>query len=274
MKRIEVAEKSTILEVVQTNMGYTSTTKARKIIKNAHVRVNGKMVNIPSTVVDKGDAIEVYPEPLIILKKIDIPPCEVVFENKDFLAFIKPAGYTTAHPDPKVRTSFNLMKRWMQARDPQMTDIHFVNKIEKDASGIVLVAKNFKWRKYLQDEWATFRRRYYVLVDGDFSDSGVIRVKTGTKIQTEVNFPFRRMKSNGLYSLVRIDLEEGQKDMFDDELKGKGIPIVGNRFDRKKGDAYEHKAKHFFSIEIPDMDKKEVHLVKTPVPKAFLKLTR
>lgn len=274
MKRIEVAEKSTLLEVVQKNMGFKSTTKTRKTIKNAHVRLNGKMVNIPTTEVNKGDQVEVYPEPLIVLKKIDVAPCEVVFENKDFLGFIKPAGYTTAHPDPKVRTSFNLMKRWMQARDPELTDIHFVNKIERDASGIVLIAKNFKWRKYLQEEWSSFRRRYYVLVDGDFSDNGVVRIKTGNKIQTEVNFPFRRMKSNGLYSLIRIDLEEGQKDMFDDELRSKGIPIVGNKNDLKKTDPIDHKAKHFFSIEVPDPETKEVHLVKTPVPKTFLKLTR
>ena len=101
-------------------------------------------------------------------------PYEVVYEDENILAYIKPAGMVFASPKPQVKTSFTAMKLWMTKARPKCECIQFVNRIEKESSGISIIAKNLVWRKHLQDQWQHFQRRMYVLVEGHLPADDVL----------------------------------------------------------------------------------------------------
>ena len=161
MEGFEVQNAGTLVDAITAQGGYSTRTKARKAIKNGAVKLDGQIVKIPSTIVEPGMLVQ-HDRNRNALKKAtapkvsfnpDKPPFEIVFEDDNFLAYVKPSGWITASPKPQLSTSYSRMKSWLEKKSRSNSDLHFINKIEKDQSGICLIAKNRKWREYLQENW-------------------------------------------------------------------------------------------------------------------------
>ncbi|MGB1032526.1 MAG: pseudouridine synthase, partial [Flavobacteriales bacterium] len=195
----------------------------------------------------------------------------IVFENDKILAYIKPPGIVTAHQSAKIKSSYSYMKRWMESQNPDNTELNFVNKIDKEATGIAIIAKSLKWRKDLQSNWESYTRRYYILVEGEAHDKGVFDLTTKEDKDT-YEVKFRLMRTNGLYSMLRLDLEPGTPDHFEGDLEATGVKMLGHG--RMKKSELGYKAKHLFSVNLTDSEGKSIAELKTPVPKAFLKLVK
>lgn len=263
-------EQTTLLAFLQAKVGYASTTKTRKVIKSGRVKVDGNLVKIPSTTLSIGQNVELLDQPTIAVAtpKQTEAPFKVLFEDENILAYLKPEGWITAHSNVKMKTTYTGMKRWMEAKieDP---DLHFVNKVEKDASGIAIIAKSLRVRKELQDSWKKMSRRYYILIYGEPEKKGVFKLETFE--DKEVYFlPFETMRSNGLYSLLRVETGDGIPDSFEGDLQHKGTQMLG--FGKMKESPLGAKGKHLFSIEFELFGKE--YEIKTQVPKAFLRLVK
>jgi 23S rRNA pseudouridine1911/1915/1917 synthase len=277
MKKLVVESPDTLLNIVQQMAGLNSTSKARKVIKTGHVTVDQKVIKIPGGQIKKGQEVTLLNEPVVEAISGAPAPFKVIFENADFLVYEKPSGLSTASPKPKLRTTYSLMKDWMLQRNPDERDLHFVNKVERDASGLVMIAKSLKWRKYLQTNWETFVRGYYLVVQGRVPDDGQVQPKR-KKGQPEPKpgekYPFRSMKTNQQFALIRIRLEHGQEDRFEAIFAKNYLPILGVKGTKDVPNPLKRKAKHLFELNIPHPDKKETIKVQTPVPREFLNLIK
>ena len=263
-------EQTNLLSFLQAKVGYASTTKTRKVIKSGRVKVDGNLVKIPATALSVGQSVELLDQPAIAvgITKQTEAPFNVLYEDENILAYLKPEGWITAHSNVKMKTTYTAMKRWMEAKieDP---DLHFVNKVEKDASGIAIIAKSLRIRKELQNSWKKMSRRYYILVHGEPEKKGVFKLETFE--DKELYFlPFETMKSNGLYSLLRVETGNGVPDSFEGDLQHKGTQMLG--FGKMKESPLGAKGKHLFSVDFELFDKS--YEVKTQVPKTFLKLVK
>lgn len=273
MKFSNQTEESTLLDLIMKNVGYSSATKARKIIKSGRVKVGGKLNRIPSTKVEVNQEVELLDKPQIDVRTKSTPsaPYPVIFEDDKILAYIKPPGIVTAHQSAKIKSAYSYMKRWMESQDPDNTDLNFVNKIDKEATGIAVIAKSLKWRKELQTNWEKFTRRYYILVEGESHDKGIYDLTTKDERHT-YDVRFRLMRTNGLYSLMRLDLEPGIPDHFEGDLEAIGVKVIGHG--RMKKSALGYKAKHLFAVKLEDQEGNLIADLKTPVPRAFLNLVK
>lgn len=262
-------EQITLLAFLQAKVGYASTTKTRKVIKSGRVKVDGNLVKIPSTQLTSGQTVELLDQPIAVATpKQTEAPFKVLFEDDNILAYLKPDGWITAHSNAKMKTTYTAMKRWMESKieDP---DLHFVNKVEKDASGIAIIAKSLKARKDLQDSWKKMSRRYYIMVHGEPEKKGVFKLETFE--DKEVYFlPYENLRSNGLYSVLRVETGNGVPDSFEGDLQHKGTQMLG--FGKMKESPLGAKGKHLFSVEFELLGKD--YEIKTQVPKSFLKLVK
>lgn len=277
MKKLAVETPNTLLNIVQQLAGFNSTSKARKVIKSGQVTVDQKVVKIPGAEVKEGQEVTLMDEPVKVAVKGAQAPFKVLFENADLLVYLKPSGLSTASPKPKMRTTYTLMKDWMIQRTPDHTDLHFVNKVERDASGLVVIAKSLKWRKYLQTNWNSFGRGYYLVVQGRVPDDGKVQPKF-KKGQPEPKpseqYPFRLMKANQQFALIRTRLEDGQEDRFESVFAKNYLPVLGVKGAKDVPNPLKRKAKHLFELNISHPDKKETIKVQTPVPREFLNLIK
>ena len=176
MEGFEVQNVGSLVDALTAQGGYATRTKARKAIKNGAVKVDGNVVKIPSTPVEPGMEVKhdrgrktVKKAPKnyhnkASFKHSEKSPFEIVFEDDNFLAYVKPAGWVTASPKPQMSTTYSRMKVWLEAQSARNRDLHFINKIEKDVSGICLIAKNRSGENTCKKSGLTLDKGYIFLL--------------------------------------------------------------------------------------------------------------
>lgn len=156
MESKQVTADMPLLEFLMEHGQYSTRTRARTAIKAGAITVDGKVLKIPSADLTAGQTVTW--QSLAAHKQVkdfDLggtasdrakatkAPYEVVYEDENILAYIKPAGIVFASPKPQVKTSFTAMKTWMTKARPKCECIQFVNRIEKESSGISIIAKTW-----------------------------------------------------------------------------------------------------------------------------------
>ena len=131
--------------VVANHCPQLSRTRVQELIAGGLVLLNGKSTK-DSHKVHAGDAIEVVPEPRPALRaEAESIPLDTLYEDEDVIAINKPAGMTVhAGSGNSHGTLVNALlgrgQSLSQTGDPLRPGI--VHRLDKETSGIVLVAKN------------------------------------------------------------------------------------------------------------------------------------
>lgn len=223
-----------------------SRSKVQKLIKDERILVNNKKVNASYTI-KLGDNIEIADDLSfeINIESEDIP-LDVVYEDKDLLIVNKKSGMVV-HPAPGNYhgTMVNaLMHRFeLSSKDPIRPGI--VHRIDKDTSGLLVVAKNDEVHEKLSDmiKEKQVERVYYALVDGIIPhETGTIDAPIGRdpnnrqKMKvTDINskdaithFKVLKRYQNDNKSLIECKLETGRTHQIRVHMNYIGYPIYND----------------------------------------------
>ncbi|MBE7534721.1 MAG: RluA family pseudouridine synthase [Anaerolineales bacterium] len=149
-----------------------SRSRIQGLIAAGYVDVNGRAARKTGQLLEAGTALEVrIPPPVqteIIAEQI---PLDVVFENDDLLVVNKPAGMVV---HPAVGHSSGTLVNAVLGYDAEIEGIGgeerpgVVHRLDKDTSGLILLAKNERAHRWLQDQFRLRRveKTYLALVDG------------------------------------------------------------------------------------------------------------
>lgn len=214
------------------------------LINDAHVRVNGKIVK-PSYAVQPADEVSVtlpLPQPTdIVAENI---PLTIMYEDADLLVVDKPAGMVV-HPAPGHATGTlvnALLYHYptMQIGDDLRPGI--VHRIDRDTSGLLVVAKNDRAKTQLQTQQQAreMLKIYLALIEGHFKEpQGVIDapidrhptdrlrmaiMQSGRSARTH----YRTCELLGPYSLIEAKLETGRTHQIRVHFTHKHHPVVGD----------------------------------------------
>ncbi len=149
-----------------------SRTEIQRWIKEGLVRVNGR-ASKPGYKLEPGDIIEVdipAPEPYEEVKPEPIP-LDILYEDDDVLIIDKPAGMVV-HPAPG-HSSGTLVNAILY-HCPDLEGVGgverpgIVHRLDKDTSGLILVAKNSRAHRELQRQFKEreIEKAYIALVEG------------------------------------------------------------------------------------------------------------
>lgn len=176
----------------------------QKLIEKGNVQVNGSCCNIKKYKVKESDTIEVrIDEPEILKIKPENIPIEIVYEDEDLLIVNKPQGMVV-HPAPGNYSGTLVNALLYHCKNLSAingtTRPGIVHRIDKDTSGLLMIAKTNKAHeslaKQLKDH--SIHRIYLALV------YGVIQEEKGT-IQTYIGrHPVNRLK-------MAVVMENGKK---------------------------------------------------------------
>lgn len=218
----------------------------KTLIEVGKVTVNGKAEKA-GKILKVGDEITVFydePKPLD-LEPVDIP-LDIVYQDKDLAVINKPQGLTVhAGNGVKGATLVNALLYHLDALSGINGVIRpgIVHRIDKDTSGLLVVAKNDKAHVSLAEQIKskTCQRIYIALLEGRLTaDNGTIDTFIG---RSEKNRTMMAVKNSGRkavthykvikrykgYTLCRFELETGRTHQIRVHARYMGHPIVGDK---------------------------------------------
>ena len=212
------------------------------------VLVNGNPAK-PNYKLKPGDIIELaVPEPIELEIKAENISLDIVYEDNDMLVVNKPQGMVV-HPAAGNYTG-TLVNALLYHCGDSLSGINgekrpgIVHRIDKDTSGLLLVAKNDNAHQKLSSQIKehSLTRAYKALVHGNIKqDSGRIDAPIGRhpsdrkkmtitdKNSREAVTNFRVLERYGRYTFVECILETGRTHQIRVHMSKNGHPIVGDK---------------------------------------------
>lgn len=199
-----------------------------RILRKGEVRVNKKRIKADYKLKD-GDTVRIPPVTLTVdetatpaistkLNKVaELEAC-IIFEDDHLLILNKPSG-TAVHGGSGLK--FGAIEA-LRALRPNARFLELVHRIDRDTSGILLVAKKRSALRHLQAQFRekTVQKYYFALVMGSWKPS--IRKVTAPLLKNEVN-SIVRVNANGKDSDTRFKVLES----FENATLVQASPVTG-----------------------------------------------
>ena len=236
-----------------------SRTRVKNLILDNKVKLNNNIILDPSKKILPGDEIYLeIPEP----KKASLKPydykLEIVFEDKDLLVLNKPAGIVM-HPgagnydNTIVNALVNYDKDSLSSIGDELRP-GIVHRIDKDTSGLVVIAKNNYTHEHLSNQFNehTITRIYQLLVWGKLRPSRgrietyITRSSKNRQMMEVSNSKGKKAitnyetievfenKNTPTLSLIECKLETGRTHQIRVHMNYLGHSILGDHKYRKK----------------------------------------
>lgn len=266
-----------------------SRTYIQKMIKDGYVLVNG-LRKKPKYILRQGDCIQISPiEPKtfeIYPEDIDI---DIIYEDEDIAIVDKPVGMVV-HPAAgnSSGTLVNALLYHLDSLSSPKEEFRpgIVHRLDKDTSGLMVVAKNNDAHRFLVDKLIKrdFKREYIALVHGRLEEEhGIIDMPIGRdprdrrrmtvidKNSKEAITQYRALKVFRDYTLVEASLKTGRMHQIRVHFEYINHPIVGDPVysDRKDIFGLKNQLLHAIRIGFIHPRLKEYVEFETPIPNRF-----
>ena len=238
-------EKGRLDKVIAEKITDLSRTKIKELVNDKNILVNNKAEKV-SYKVQSGDVIDVTIPPVKPLSlEAENLHLDIVYEDSDVIVVNKPQGMvvhpSAGHPDHTLVNGLLYHTRDL-ADSPEGFRPGIVHRIDKDTSGLLMIAKNDKARESLEKQLAEKinKREYLAIVHGNFEvKNGVINAPIGrnpvNRKQMAVNpkgkdavTHFTVLEQFKNYSLVKCVLETGRTHQIRVHMKYIGHPLAGD----------------------------------------------
>ena len=242
----------------------------KKLIEAKQLKINNKIITSASTKVKTSDKIKINIinkfEEKLVPKKINL---DIVYEDKDILLINKPKGMVV-HPGAGNFEN-TLANALAYKYKSNLSDVNgklrpgIVHRIDKDTSGLLVVAKNNLAHSNLGNQFNkhSIKRKYQCLIWGVIrplkgkietlitrnkknrqlmSTSEILGKKAITNYKTIKIYNFKDIPK---ISLVECELETGRTHQIRVHLKHMGSSILGDRQYGKKNQKFKKVNKSF-----------------------------
>ncbi len=280
IREYSVNKECELLEFLLFTLSGQSRNSVKSLLTNRRVSVDGAPITQYNFKLYKGDKVIISKTPIRRKTRSNLP---IIYEDDEIIVINKPSGLLSIASDKeKGSTAYRLLTDYVQQQDKH-NRIFVVHRLDEDTSGVLMVAKNPKIQKALQDNWNNIvtKRGYYAIVDGKLNEKqGTIKSYLKKNIQNMMYSTkdksgqfavthYKVLKENKLYSLLDVNIDSGRKNQIRVHLGDIGHNVVGddkygnptNPLKRLGLHAYELILKHPITGKVFDF--------KAPIPKEF-----
>lgn len=232
---------------ISNNFESLSRNAVQKLIENENITINEQKIK-SNYKLKENDIISIQiPEAKEVEIKAEDIPLEILYEDKDMIVINKPKGMVV-HPAPGHYTG-TLVNALMYHCKEELSGINgelrpgIVHRIDKDTSGVLMIAKNDKTHQSLALQLSkhTITRKYQAIVFNSFSEEeGTIDKPIGRHpidrkkmAVTQKNSRcavthYKVLEKLGKFSLVQAQLETGRTHQIRVHMAYIGHPLLGD----------------------------------------------
>lgn len=219
---------------------------------------------------------------------------QILYEDDNLLAVNKPAG-VIVFPEGRIKKQDTLVPELL-ALSPELEKLEeprygIAHRLDKETSGILLVAKNNKTLSFLQKQFKKreIEKKYLALINGHLNVKErkletLIGRSPNNRLKQKVFFPhspdgkgkrkavtfFKTIKEFENYSLIEASPKTGRKHQIRVHLSYLHHPIVGDKVygfeNQKKPDGLDRHFLHASYIKFQFLNNKKIE-VESKLPK-------
>lgn len=220
-------------------------TKIKQWLRFGAVNVNDHIITQHNYQLQSGDVVSIRPQ--------KAPPAgsqlpaglRVAYEDEELLVIVKPVNLlTVATENERDKTAFHIMTDYMRGRKSSAHErLWIVHRLDRETSGLIVMAKSEKAKLWLQANWTRMEKRYLAVVEGvmpkventltgfiDESQPHRVFVSNHPTSKTrEATTHYRVLGESKARSLLEVTLESGRRHQIRAQLAAAGCPIVGDK---------------------------------------------
>lgn len=210
----------------------------------------------------------------------------ILYEDKFIIIVNKPPHLLTMSTEKeKERTLYHYVFEYLKQKN-KSNKVFIVHRLDKDTSGIVMLAKDDKTKFFLQDNWDKFKKNYVAIVEGKLKNNkGILRSylqETKTHLTYSVNdkngklaiTEYEKVLESKKYTMLSLNLKTGRKNQIRVQLADIGNPIVGDKKYGTKKDPIRRMALVANTLEFIHPKTKEKIVIDIDIPKEFINLVQ
>lgn len=269
-----------------------SRSNIQRLIENEKILVNGKKTKV-SYKVQLNDEISIEDEEAkeIELKAQDIP-IDILYEDSDIIVVNKPKGMVVhpanGNPDGTlVNAVMAICKNSLSGIGGEIRP-GIVHRLDKDTSGVIIVAKNDKAHINLSEQIKNHKveKTYIALVKGFVKENeATINMPIGRSTNDRKKMAVNKNGKNAIthfkvierfknYTLLQVKIETGRTHQIRVHLSEIGYPIVGDTtYSNGKNEwGIEGQCLHAKSLKFKHPITCKEMFIEAPLPEYFQKV--
>lgn len=228
-----------LMEFLLTSLPGKNRNNIKTLLNHRQVLVNGQVVGFYNHQLQKGDTVQIlkFKAPA----EMSFAGMTIVFEDEHIIVVDKHAGMLCSSASKDSKTVTSTLLRYVRRQHPA-NNVFMITSIDRETSGLVVFAKSRLAKDRLQQELSIDDYTYLAIVEGSIDkENGILKSylwldkKTqkmcssqnpnqGQLAVTHVN----TMKSNGRFSMLRVNIETNCKHQIRAQLHNIGHPVVGD----------------------------------------------
>lgn len=283
---IKEEEANVILRHYLTERLRLSTRFIKKLTSEpGYLTINGNHVTV-RYVIQSGDLLRIVlpPEKRSPSIKAEQIPLHIIYEDDWLLVINKAAGMPSipSYQHPSGTVANGLLAYYDKKQLPYT--IHIVTRLDKDTSGLMLIAKHQYSHSLLSQmqKRQDIKRYYRALVSGNLrKDKGSIRLpirrKEGSIIEREVGAGgqeaitnYHVIKRYENFTYIKVQLETGRTHQIRVHFQALGHPLIGDSLYGGDMDILASQALHCAKLHFIHPVTKQALYFKAPLPESWV----
>lgn len=279
-----VNEDTKLMEFIMKKMDGISRNKAKRILANGYISVNGEHITQYDYELKPGMTIEIKKPSE--RERFKSKWLDIVYEDKYIVVINKREGLLTNSPTKETDTAQAVLNQYF-INSKQRCRAHTIHRLDRDTSGLMLFAKDKKVALMFEEDWKNivYDRRYVAVLSGtpEQRQGTVESWLKDNKAFVTYSSPtdnggkfavtdYEVLISNKRYSLVELHLETGRKNQIRVHMQDIGHPVVGDSKYGNGDNPIGRLALHAYKLcFIHPVNKKKMEF-ETPFPTEFERL--
>ena len=272
MPGTKAVEGETLLEAIRRIHPDSSTATLRRMLTEGRVEVDGEPMHKAKQDLQAGQAVEVVAraqkqvETPRHLQPVPVVDLDVLHEDDAILVVNKPAGLLSVATDKLEEDTLHARcVTHVRALHGESAWIHIVHRLDRDTSGVMVLARHSRHKQALQEQFAerAVHRIYRALVEGrPEGDHGTVKqhlveddhlnvraVKPGFRGAREAITHWRVLDADEHVADVELLIETGRRHQIRMAMRALGCPIVGDALHGAESDPLKRVALHASALE-------------------------